>query len=177
MNTYVALLRGINVGGRNALPMSELKQSLESVGCKEIQTHIQSGNVVLRSSTKPAMLARDIASAIKTHHGFEPHVLVMDKVDFEEAVRNNPFPEAESEPKSVHLGFLDAVPSVPDLEGLDGIRAASERFKLKGRVFYLHAPDGIGRSKLAANSEKLLGVPMTDRNWRTVSKLMEMLER
>jgi len=73
------------------------------------------------------------------------------------------------------LGFLDSEPVNPDLEKLERIRKENERFELHGRYFYLHAPDGIGRSKLAANAERLLGTPMTDRNWRTVSKIMEMV--
>jgi uncharacterized protein (DUF1697 family) len=94
--------------------------------------------------------------------------------EVEAAITNNPFAEAESEPSSLHLGFLAFTPKDPDLKKLESLKNDSERFRLIGSIFYLHAPDGVGRSKLAANSEKLLGVPMTDRNWNTVCKLKEM---
>jgi uncharacterized protein (DUF1697 family) len=76
----------------------------------------------------------------------------------------------------LHLGFLSAPPPAPDIEGLARVQAPSEQFRLVGAVFYLYAPDGVGRSKLAASAERLLGVPMTDRNWRTVCKLAEMVK-
>jgi uncharacterized protein (DUF1697 family) len=95
----------------------------------------------------------------------------------EGAVRSNPFPEAESDPSTLHLYFLAASPENPDLEGLEEIKDDRERFFLGDDVFYLHAPDGVGRSKLAANAERLLGVPATARNWRTVRKVMEMADR
>ena len=95
----------------------------------------------------------------------------------ERAIRSNPYSEAESEPKTLHLYFLAASPESPDLDALEGIKGDRERFVLGDGVFYLHAPDGIGRSKLAANIEKLLGVPVTARNWRTVRKVMEMAQQ
>jgi uncharacterized protein (DUF1697 family) len=88
----------------------------------------------------------------------------------------NPYPEADEEPKSVHLYFLAGDPAEADIAGLEAVRAPAERFHLEGGVFYLHAPDGVGRSKLAAKAERLLGVSATARNWRTVTKLREMVE-
>ena len=92
-------------------------------------------------------------------------------------VRSNPFPEAESEPKTLHLYFLFSPPERPDLDALERIKGDRERFVLSEGVFYLHAPDGIGRSRLAANAEKLLGVPATARNWRTIRKVMDMADQ
>jgi uncharacterized protein (DUF1697 family) len=86
----------------------------------------------------------------------------------------NPFPKAEAESKSVHLYFLAKTPKDPDLEALNRLKSGKESFKLMGDVFYLHAPDGIGRSKLAARAEKLIGVEATARNWNSVTKLLEM---
>lgn len=177
MGTYVALLRGINVGGRNTLPMKELRALLADLGCRDVKTYIQSGNVVFRSARKDAAkLSNGIAREIKSRRGFEPHVLVFAATDFAQAVDMNPFPDAASDPKSLHLGFLDTMPGSPDLEKLGSLKSESERCQLRGRVFYLHAPDGVARSKLAANAEKSLGVSMTDRNWRTVGRIMAMLE-
>jgi uncharacterized protein (DUF1697 family) len=175
MKTYIALFRGINVGGNNILPMKELKALLENLDLQSVRTYIQSGNVVFQSEEEnAARLSRKISAEIKKSHGFEPQVLLLRIEEMEKAIEANPFPEAESEPKTLHVNFLAAVPENPDLKALEGLRKENERFELKGNIFYLHAPDGIGRSKLAANAEKLLGVPMTARNWRTVSKIMEM---
>jgi uncharacterized protein (DUF1697 family) len=175
MNTTIALFRGINVGGKGRLPMKELVPVLEGVGLREIRTYIQSGNVVFRGpATDRGHLARTIGAAVRKSHGFEPAVLLINPGRLEKALQANPFPEGEAAGSTLHLGFLASVPPRPDLPGLERLRAPGERFLLKGDVFYLHAPDGIGRSKLANGAERLLGVPMTSRNWNTLSKLREM---
>jgi len=157
--------------------MKELVAILEGLGCQNIKTYIQSGNAVLAHEEKdPLQLASKISAEIKKSHGFEPHIILLDSKDLEKAIAGNPFPEAEVEPNTLHLGFLASKPTNPDLKKLESLKTDSERFVLKDTVFYLHAPDGIGRSKLAASSEKLLGVPMTDRNWRTVCKIRDMVK-
>lgn len=176
METYIALFRGINVGGKNILPMKELVAVLESLGLQDIKTYIQSGNVIFRSkAADTAPLARKIGVAIKKNHGFEPQVLLLDSAALDKVIRGNPYPEAEAAPNTLHVNFLATIPPKPDLNALEKIRAESERFHLTGDVLYLHAPDGIGRSKLAAGMERLLRVPMTSRNWNTVSKLKVMI--
>jgi uncharacterized protein (DUF1697 family) len=178
MTTYVALFRGINVGGKNKLSMKDLVATLENVGCQDVATYIQSGNAVFQSGEQdPSLLSQKIGAAIKERHGFEPRVLLLESEEMERAIRSNPFPEAESEPKTLHLYFLAAAPENPDLDALQGIKGDRERFVLGEGVFYLHVPDGLGRSKLAANAERLLGVPVTARNWRTVRKVMEMAQQ
>jgi uncharacterized protein (DUF1697 family) len=175
MTTLVALLRGINVGGNNPLPMKELSALLTGMGLRDVQTYIQSGNVVFRCELKnKATLAAKISAAIKAQHGFAPHILLLEAAELKKAMEGNPYQEAESAPKSLHLFFLDEAPSQPDLKSLDTIKADNERYKLAGKVFYLHAPDGVGNSKLAARAEKLLGVTASARNWNTVCKLAEM---
>lgn len=119
-------------------------------------------------------LAADIGGRIKAEYGFEPKVLVLPIEEVKKAAGANPFPDAEADPKSLHVTFLDARPKQPDLKALERLKTKTERFELKDKVFYLHAPDGVGRSKLAANAERLIGVPMTDRNWRTVCKILDM---
>ena len=175
MKTYIALFRGINVGGKNILPMKELKTLLQNLDLQNVKTYIQSGNVVFQSNEKSTSgLSSKISAEIEKSHGFKPQVLLLDIDEMEKAIGLNPFPEAESEPKTLHLSFLASVPETPDLKTLESLKTENERFELKGNVFYLHAPDGIGRSKLAANAERLLGVAMTSRNWRTVCKIMAM---
>ncbi len=175
MKTWVALLRGINVGGKTTLPMKELVAMLEGMGARGVKTYVQSGNAVFRSTAaNRAQISEYLASEIKRHRGFEPHVFILGVDALERAIANNPFPEAEADGSRLHLGFLGSVPESPELERLEALKKESERFRLIGSVFYLHAPEGIGRSKLAARSERLLGVPMTDRNWKTVCKLREL---
>jgi len=178
MKTYIALFRGINVGGCNVLPMKELGALLEDIGSQNVRTYIQSGNAVFQNKEKNAsLLSNRISATIKKSHGFEPQVVLLELEETEKAVGSNPFPEAVSEPKTLHLFFLTSMPKTPDLDALESIRGDHERFALKDGVFYLHAPDGIGRSKLAANAEKLLGVSMTGRNWRTVCKVVAMAKQ
>ena len=178
MSTYIALLRGINVGGKNLLPMRDLSAVLEGLGAGDVRTYIQSGNAVFRHDSKSASdLAGRIGAEIRKSKGFESRALVLRVADVERAMKANPFPEAEVEPQFLHFFFLAAVPERPDLDALDALKGQGERYRLLDRVFYLHAPNGIGRSKLAAGVEKSLGVVATGRNFRTVGKIFEMAGR
>ncbi len=176
MSTLIALLRGINVIGNNKLPMKELAALLTDMGLRDVQTYIQSGNVVFHSNAKnKTALAAKISAAIEAQHGFAPRVLLLDAEELRQALAGNPYPEAASAPRTLHLFFLAQAPQHPDLKSLEAIKTASERFELAGKVFYLHTPDGFGPSKLAARVEKSLGVAATARNWSTVCKLAEMV--
>lgn len=178
MNTFVALFRGINVGGHNKLLMRELVKLLQELGLQNIQTYIQSGNVVFESREDSLSILSDrIRTAIQHTHGFSPAVFLLSAAEFERAIVANPYPEAKNEPKSLHLFFLEAEPLNADLGILEEVKRENERYSLKGRVFYLHAPDGIGRSKLAERIGKALGVTVTARNWRTVEKLLAMAKK
>lgn len=175
METIIALLRGINVGGNNRLPMRDLVANLQEIGLQNVQTYIQSGNVVFQTerSNLPE-LAHEIGTVIEANHGFRPQVMLLRLADLETAVTHNPFPAAQADHKTLHFYFLASVPANPDLATLEAVQTDTEQFQLIDKVFYLHAPDGIGRSKLAAKVEKALGVATTARNWRTVSKMLEM---
>jgi len=178
MNTWIALLRGINVLGHRKLPMAELVAELDKLGLSDIRTYIQSGNVVFRSRRrKVSALSAQIAKAIRSSHGFEPRVMVLSLEALRAAVARNPFPTANDEPKTVHLFFLDAPPPNPDREAIDAVRTGREEYVLDGNVLYLRTPDGFGESKLAQKVERLLGVPATARNWRSVTKILEMAEQ
>ncbi len=175
MTTHVVLLRGINVGGKNLLPMKELAAILESLGAREVTTYIQSGNAVCAGLAGEAgELSRGIQEAIKKTRGFDAQVMVLQSEDIARAVRENPFPEADGEPNTVHVGFLASVPPNPDLRAIEALQGDRESFHLTGGTFYFHAPDGIARSKLAARAEQHLGVPMTFRNWTTVRALQKL---
>jgi uncharacterized protein (DUF1697 family) len=175
---YVALFRGVNVIGRNTLPMKSVPALFEAHGCRDVRTYIQSGNVVFSSDVgDPARLAARLAAAVRRAHGFEPRVLVLTAAALARAAAANPFPEARTDPKSVHLFFLEDRPVKPDVKALEALRTPTERFALKDRVFYLHTPEGFGISKLAAGAERRLGVAATARNWRTVTTLVDMVIR
>jgi len=176
MTRWIALLRGINVGGKNILPMAELRNDLESLKLENVRTYIQSGNVIFDSKTKTATsLTEQIGGRIEKQHGFRPHLLIFDRKTLQAAIKSNPFPKAVADPKTLHFFFLDEPATDPDIEALDSAKTPTENYKLTDRVFYLHAPDGIGRSKLAANAERYLGVVTTARNYRTVDKLFSMV--
>jgi uncharacterized protein (DUF1697 family) len=177
MPNWILFLRGINVGGKHLLPMKELVPILWTFGFENIRTYIQSGNVVFQSSEEiPPGMGDTIAAEIESRKGFRPQVLLLNETRLKAAIRQNPFPEAEKAPKTLHLFFLVSRPEEPDLDTLNQVKAPDERFALSGEVFYLHAPGGIGRSKLAASVEKCLGVQATARNWRTVEKLWEIVQ-
>jgi len=176
MNTYIMLLRGINVGGNNKLPMKELVSVLETLGLQNVKTYIQSGNVVFQSTRiDVATLAQEISAAIDKNHGFAPYVFILSIENVQAAMRANPFPEGENEPKSLHFFFLDGTLQQTDIDALKPLQTETERFRLIDNVLYLHAPDGIGRSKSVAKiSRGWKEVNITARNWRTVSKIVEI---
>lgn len=175
MKFYIALLRGINVGGSGKLPMKDLAAILESLGCREVRTYIQSGNAVFaHQDAVAAKFAAALSTRIKKNHGFAPHVQILERKALEQVAAENPFPAAADEPKALHVFFLDSKPAKAKLELLAELQSPTEQWKLRGTTFYLYAPDGIGRSKLAANVERRLGVAATSRNWRTVCKLLEI---
>ena len=175
MNNWIVLLRGINVGGKNIVPMQQLTAMLVSSGCQNVHTYIQSGNVLLQHlESNGRVLSKQIATEMLQTFGFQPHILLLSLDEFEQAATNNPFPNAQSEPKSLHLFFLAEPSPHANLAALTALKKESESFLLVDQVFYLHAPEGIGRSKLAEKVEKLLAVPTTARNWNTVSKLLKL---
>lgn len=155
--------------------MKDLTGILEGMGCDNVRTYIQSGNVVFQTKKKHKnKLASEISSKIFGDYGFDPKVLLLEFSDLRDAVENNPFETKVG--KALHFFFLDSIPKKPDLEKLIAVKTSTEQFELMRNVFYLYAPDGIGRSKLAAKVEQCLGVPVTARNWNTVSKLISMVE-
>ena len=175
MKTWIALIKGVNVGGRNKLPMKALAAELEAIGLSDVRTYIQSGNVVFRSSgTRATILATEIGATIKTRFGFEPQVIVVSDKDLAAAATDNPFPELtpEANGKALHFFFLAEAPRNIDQERLAAVLRQSERWQVEGAILYLHTPEGFGNSKAAAQVERILGVPATARNWSTVCALL-----
>lgn len=175
MAKWVVLLRGINVGGHNKLAMAELRSLLGKIGYQDVKTYIQSGNCILTSSDASAeVIERNIQSAIKSAYGFKPQILAMTVEDFSAALSANPYPVDEHKGATVHFYFLAQQSKAAGEDALEALRASDEAFTLTPKVFYLHAPSGVGRSKLAARAEAKLGVAATARNLRTVKKLIEL---
>ncbi len=178
MNTWIALFRGINVGGHRKLPMKELVAQLEKLGLSDVHTYIQSGNAIFHSEeTSASKLSEQIAQVIETSHGFLADVMVLSAETFRAAAEANPFPTSEASSKTVHLYFLAEPHTNFELSSLDAAKTSREEYHLGQQILYLHTPDGFGNSKLAQKVPRALGVPTTARNWRTVMKILEIVER
>lgn len=176
---WIALLRGVNVGGRRRVPMAPLRAALADAGFTAVRTYVQSGNVVLddRGDVAPADVARRIARVIDERFDVATAVEVRTREQLAAIVADNPFPEAVATPTALHVAFLSAPVEPAALADVDAAAYAPERFALRGRALYLHLPDGIGRSPLAqALSERRLGVRATVRNWRTVAALLALAD-
>jgi len=175
VRTWIALFRGINVMGSNRLPMRDLASLLQRAGLADVRTYIQSGNAVFRSATGSAKsLAKRIGRTVHEETGFEPKIMILNATQLESAAINNPFPEAASQPQTLHLFFLSEVPLRADLASLNRLRSGNEAFALREKVLYLHTPDGFAISKLAKSAERHIHVDATARNWNTVTRLLEM---
>jgi uncharacterized protein (DUF1697 family) len=180
VTTYVALLRGINVGGHNRVAMADLRRVVADLGHGDVSTYINSGNVVLTSDRPDEEeLGRELADAVRERLGPAPAVLVRSLDELEQVVAANPYPH-EEDPKKVHALFLPAAPDDAARQALETARgraaAAGSRDEAEviGRVLYLHTPDGFGRSVLADLLARGVSREGTARNWATVTKLLEM---
>lgn len=174
----VALLRGINVGGKNKLPMADLAAMFREAGCDDVRTYIQSGNVVFRAG--PA-LAGDIPSLISAsildQFGYRIPVVTRTASEFREIVKANPFSESGTEANKLLVLFLADLPDRAQVEALDPNRSPGDEFAVVGREVFLHYPNGVARSKLTnAYFDSRLSTTGTARNWRTVGRLFEMVE-
>jgi uncharacterized protein (DUF1697 family) len=167
---YVGLLRGINVGGKNKLAMSELRTLVESLGCADVTTFIQSGNVVF--TTSASITSSSLESAIAKRFGIDITVVLRTLRELKRTVTANPF--AGVDPSKVHVGFMAQKPSAAAVKAVDAERFRPEEFAIRGRELYLHLPNGMGRSKLPVYIDRQLRIPTTIRNWATVTKLVEL---
>lgn len=177
MAKFVALLRGINVGGRNAVPMAALRSLCEKLGWSEVRTYIQSGNMLFEASGKAAALEAALEKAMESEFGFAPAAIIRSHGQWKSYVGANPLPKASAEaPAKVMLGLSKRKLVGNAAEALQTRAAAGERVALAAGALWFHYPAGAGTSKLSpALIERLAGSPVTARNWRTVLKLDEML--
>ncbi len=174
MAVQLALMRGINVGGKNKLPMRELAALFEEAGCSDVRTFIQSGNVIFTPPKKASRLGEVVAAGIAERYGYRTPVILRTVEQIREVVNGNPFPGEE---ERLHVMFLRDRPHAQHIAGLDPNRSAPDRFIVRGAEIYLHLPNGAGLSKLTnAWFDSKLATVSTLRNWRTVTKLLEMME-
>ncbi len=172
--TVIALLRGINVGGHNKLPMAQLREIATSIGLAEVRTYIQSGNLVASTEADPVEVGSTLAAAIESATGLTVPVIVRTAQQWADLVVANPFPDAVDLGKHVHVICLSA-PAGDELLSFDASGFAPEEFVVVGAEVYLHLPDGMGRSKLAIALNRLPAAAAgTARNWNTVRKLAEL---
>ena len=175
---YVALLRGINLGGRNRLAMKELVDIFLAAGCHDVGTYIQSGNVLFSAPASvlkrlPSHVTQDIAARF----GIKVPVILRSAEEMAQTIRDNPFPEKDQSEKALHVYFLTALPSASAVEKLDPDRSPPDIFRVIRREIYVHLPNGMARTKLTnAYFDAKLSTTSTARNWATVCKLFEMMQ-
>ncbi len=171
MTTFIALLRGINVGGKHKVAMADLRAIFADAGGENVTTYIQSGNVVFTHPARPPdKLGADLEQRIEARTGFAVAVVLRTARQWAAVVRDNPFPGKETH---LHVTFLSSDPTAGALDSVDAAAFAPEEFELVGRQLYLYLPNGMARTKLPKALD-VFTTPVTTRNWRTVSKLAEL---
>ena len=175
MPRYVALLRGVNVGGKGRMAMADLRACVEGIGHEDVATHIQTGNVLFRTPMRSAeKVARALEDAVEADLGFRTAVMIRTAAQLTAALDERPFPDAD--PAALHIAFLREKPAAAKAKALVAPDGPDE-VAVIGREVHLHYPDGMGRSKLTgASIEKALGVPATARRRSVVEKLRDLLE-
>ena len=178
MTSYVALLRGVNVGGKVA-KMEKVRASFEALGFGDVKTYVQSGNVLFQAKAagEPA-LAKKIAARLEKDIGFAIAVQVFTAADLARVTAQNPYlKEKGVDVKRLHVTFLEGTPSADGLRKAESLATGSDRFICRGQTIYLYTPDGYGRTKLSNNAfERVLKLGATTRNWNTVTTLATMLK-
>ncbi len=175
MSRYVALIRGINVGGRNKLPMNDLRLALAALGHTNVETYLQSGNALFTApEADPTSMAQEIEGHLESQLALDVKVLIRSPADLAEVVAHNPLLEARAEPAKLHVAFLSGPPDPKRLAELDPSSFAPDTFRAGRQEIYLWYPNGSGRTKLTGTLlERRLGLTATARNWNTVVKLLE----
>ena len=177
VNSYVALMRGINVGGKNKLPMKDLAGYFSDAGCVDVKTYIQSGNVIFRAEKRLAKeLAETITKCVEGEFGIQVPVVLRTAEEIDDAIGNNPFLKPGADENAHYVMFLADEPTVGLVAGLEPERSPGDEFHVRGRDVYLYLRTGAAKTKLTnAWFDRKLKTVSTARNWRTVLKLQEML--
>lgn len=180
MPVIISMLRGVNVGGHNKIKMEALRALYESLGLRDPQTYVQSGNVVFRTDKRDlAKLAKHIENAIERGFGFRPAVILRTSAELRDAIARNPFATRSGiEPSKLLVNFLVSDPGAETRDKVLSLKTDPEKLRMEGRELYIYFPNGMARPKMSwAVLEKTLKTPGTGRNWNSVTKLLEMAER
>lgn len=174
MAVWIALLRAVNVSGVNRLPMEEFRALLVSLGLTNAKTYIQSGNAVFQSDLTAPVLSARIADAVLAKFGFRPPVLMLSRTEIDAALADCPF--ATEPPDKVHFFFMERALPGATADFLKSVATAGERYAYRGKVLWLHLPDGIGRSKLA---HRVMNLPLdiTARNMKSVAAIASLAQK
>ena len=172
MTSYVAFLRGVNVGAHARVAMADLRRSLGALALEDVRTYVQSGNVVFRSASAATKVRTDLERRIARDFGLEVTVVLRSDVELRRVVEGNPLADGRRDPSKLHVTLLAATPRPVRID----VASGSDEFEVAGREVYLYCPDGYGRSKLTnALFERKLGVAATTRNWKTMTTLLAMV--
>ncbi len=172
--TYLALLRGINVGGKASMPMRELSAIFATLGATDIRTYIQSGNVIFAAPDPEAVVAA-VTAEIATRFGYPGRIVLRSADELRDAWTHNPFPTPGARTAPLHVYFLADQPSAAAVKALDPDRSPGDTFSVRKREIFLHLPNGMAQTKLTnAYFDAKLKTVSTARNWNTVGKLVEL---
>lgn len=176
IGVYVALMRGVNVGGKNRLPMKDLAAIFGDAGCADVVTYIQSGNVVFRATDAcAARVPAAVGRVVADRFAFRSPVVMRSAAELRTVARGNPYLKAGADLDALHVLFLADRPTAARVAELDPHRSPPDEFRVRGREVYFRCPNGVGRSKLTVGYfDSKLATTSTLRNWRTVLKLVEM---
>jgi uncharacterized protein (DUF1697 family) len=180
MVVIVSMLRGVNVGAHNRIKMDALRALYESLGLRDPQTYVQSGNVVFRTDKRDLVaLAKRIEDAIERSFGFRPAVILRTASELRDVIARNPFAKRRDiEPSKLLVNFLAGDPGTEVREKVLSLKTDPEELRMDGRELYIYFPNGMARPKMSwAVLEKTLKTTGTGRNWNSVAKLLEMAER
>ena len=178
-DSYITLLRGINLGGHKTIRMEQLRACFEGLGFQNVRTHVQSGNVVFETGKGlTAVLSDKISKCIQREFGFPVSIVIRTAKEMGEIVRANPFLKKPGiDHSKLHVTFLSAVAPVTATKDLEPLALSAEQFRINGREIYLYCPEGYGRTKLSNNAiEKKLGLVATTRNWKSVNALLSLIQ-
>ncbi len=175
MQKYIALLRGINISGQKIIKMADLRALLSAEGLANVETYIQSGNIIFESDESRKTVEKLIVSTINNHYGFMVPTFILSPKELEKAISNNPFGKVEG--NKLYLTFLSDKANRNGMEAINDKVQENEYLQIIENVMYFHCPNGAAKSKITNNLiEKKLEVTATTRNWRTCGKLLELVK-
>ena len=178
MSRWLALLKGVNVSGNHLLPMKPLAAMLEENSFLQVQTYLQSGNIIFtHPADNPALLCSQMGELIEQHAGFKPSIILKNSHQLTDALAQLPWTELTlaKDAKTLHFYFLEKIPTTINQTRLATLLQSDERWAIYKDILYFHTPSGFGRSKLPTQFDKILGVTTTARNWNSVDALHKMM--